>query len=110
MPAREQPIVEIRPLESPDALPAGWATDSMRWNGQDVEVAYDRRLVRVARLRAGPESEIRHHLMSNGWRHVSTDSENAELWLVTTEDFAMARLDCLAVRAADAAPQTLSID
>jgi hypothetical protein len=109
MPGREQLPVEIRAAGASEPLPDGWVVEPWRWNGQDVEVAYDARQVRVGRICAGPAVDLRRQLAANGWRHVSTDSEDAELWIVTTEDLALSRLDGLAARASGAEQQPLGI-
>jgi hypothetical protein len=109
MPEEEQLVIEIRTPGSSVPPPGGWVVEPMRWNGQEVEVAYDARQLHLGRLCPGPAANLRRQLAANGWRHVSTDSENAELWIAATEDLALSRLDRLSARDAGVDVQPLGI-
>jgi hypothetical protein len=93
-------LFEFRAPGASGRLAEGWVVHPLRWNGRDVDVAYDARRLRVGRICAGPSDEFRQQLVDAGWRHVDTDADDVELWVATTADLARARLASVAARGA----------
>jgi hypothetical protein len=83
--------------------------EEIRWNGREAELAYDKKHVHVARLAPGCGPELREKLAAMGWRHASTDCEQAELWVAMTDELAGARLDRVVARAAGVEQSTPSL-
>lgn len=87
-------VAEIRPIGWDEPLPHGWQAASIRWRGEDVEVAYDP--VHVSAVLVVGEaqgSERRYQLAECGWLPGPTDETGSQLWLKDRTAAAEIRLD-----------------
>lgn len=106
-----RPAFEIAPPGRLQPLPGGWVVDEIRWNGEDMEIAYDAHRSRVMRAGGGTfDQQKRQTLASAGWELAGTDGDGAELWIADRAQVAMARLRRLAAEPAPPDAAGLTVD
>jgi hypothetical protein len=89
-------VARLRPVESDLALPQGWTSQEIRWDGVDREIAFDSRRFKVMRISAGAfDEELREMFDAFGWTRLGMDREGAELWARDRQRSGLARLDQL---------------
>lgn len=74
-----------------------WATEPIRWDGDDHEITYQPKRTRV--MRAGPglvDAPMQRRLLDTGWRRAGIDASGTQLWLNDQALRGLRRLERLA--------------